>query len=265
VWATRIISAAALAAGGWLAGTRLSDNGSSNDLTTDTIEPAASVPVLPTTVAASTPASGLPPVVVPATEPPLTAPPGSQPPTTLPTTLPPATAPPTTVPPTTLPPTTTTPPAPDTTTCTNDEIGFSIEYPVTWYTTDGGDPLLSCTWFDPRPFDIPADSEIDVAISAYFVDIDLDQMVEWELDPAFAYVIDYRETTIDGRRAVVAEVEYGGDGYYPNGWHGYFYLVDWDGRTFELMTVGMPTTTFPGHVAVLDEMATTLRLGVPPT
>lgn len=257
VWTTRIVSIAALTVGGWLAGTQLSGDDSPNDLaTTDTTNPADVAPVV-----TPSPSGSLPTVIpvpataldtVPATLPLVTVPPATSPPATPPPTTPP-TAPPT------------APPAANTISCTNDLVGFSIDYPASWYTNDGGDPWSSCTWFDPRPFDPTADTEVDVAISSFYIDYGLDQMVEWELDPAFAFVLDYRETIVDGRRAVVAHVEYNGDGYYPNGWHGYLYLIDWDGYTFELITVGMPTTTFPSHTVILDEMAASLRLGVPPT
>jgi hypothetical protein len=43
-------------------------------------------------------------------------------------------------------------------TCTNEAEGFSIDYPVGWY-TDHPTPELACRFFDPRRFEVPADSD----------------------------------------------------------------------------------------------------------
>jgi hypothetical protein len=43
-------------------------------------------------------------------------------------------------------------------TCTNDAEGFSIDYPSGWY-TDHPTPEFACRFFDPRRFEVPADSD----------------------------------------------------------------------------------------------------------
>lgn len=43
-------------------------------------------------------------------------------------------------------------------TCTNASQGFSIDYPAAWY-TDHPTPELACRFFDPRRFEVPAESD----------------------------------------------------------------------------------------------------------
>jgi hypothetical protein len=115
-------------------------------------------------------------------------------------------------------------------TCTNDVQGFSIDYPSGWY-TDHPTPELACRFFDPRRFEVPADS--DFTGTALEVSI---------------------ETTDEGGSSDPAKFETAREGLAVYG-----YRVREGDRRFSVFTTGNVGVDYGSWQRIVDQAVETLR------
>lgn len=170
---------------------------------------------------------------------------------------------------------TTTTPAPDTTSSTagrpgagmvacESPEGFTIAAPEDWSSNDGS-VVPACSQFHPAPFEVPRGTDARLAaVTAYIDPVPFSRASR----PRVATDGDRAITTVDGRQAVRLSYATSGEGLYPGGTPVTSYLVDvgrGDGaeRTLFVDTVGLPGFDYETNVAVLDRMATTLRVTDP--
>jgi hypothetical protein len=151
-------------------------------------------------------------------------------------------------------------------TCSNREYGFQVEYPSGWEVNEANG-LPPCSAFDPGDASMPAVGEIprDIAIVIHRDPMPLRATTAFEEDPTVE-VVSRQEMTVDGRRAVVAELQHTGQGMYPAGDRQYTYYVDLDAYTLMAMTHGIDAADPPPYQErqrILDEMMSTLRLQEP--
>lgn len=162
--------------------------------------------------------------------------------------------------------TTTTAVLPQYATCQNTLRDWTLEYPADWYTDDGGEPELTCTMFDPEPFEVELDTEpYFVGVFATWAANDYDEMVASTMEGTFATVLDRQDVQIDGRRATAFLLEETGEGFFDAGWMRYEYHVEWGPASSFLITLSNPPGAFFEETRpVIDTMARSLRLGAPP-
>ena len=113
--------------------------------------------------------------------------------------------------------------------CTNPQSGVSVSYPEGWFTND--DVMPPCSVFDPRPVELPRDSEIpfDISVTLSVQEHPFESDVrstQWER------ILSRQETTIGGRRALRIEAEATGEGLADRGMRSLRYVIDLgNGRT----------------------------------
>jgi hypothetical protein len=150
--------------------------------------------------------------------------------------------------------------------CTNREFGFQVRYPEGWVVNQANG-LPPCSAFDPADAAMPAAGEIprDIAIVIHRDQVPFERTTDFDADPTVQAVS--RETaTIDGRRAVVAELQHTGAGMYPEGGRQYGYYVDLDGFTLMATTHGIDDADPPPYQErqrILDDMMASLRFQDP--
>lgn len=161
---------------------------------------------------------------------------------------------------------TTTEVVPQFATCQNTRYGWTLEYPADWYTDDAGDPELTCTMFDPEPFEVELDTEpYFVRVFATWAGNDYETMVASAMEGTFSTVLDRQDLQLDGRRASAFLLEETGEGFFDAGWLRYEYYVEWGPTTsFLLSLTNPPGAFFDDAVPVVDAMARSLELGTPP-
>jgi hypothetical protein len=146
--------------------------------------------------------------------------------------------------------------------CTNVAYGFSVDYPRGWL-TNGGDGLPPCSAFDPRDVDMPAASEIPTAIAIVITRemVSFEQVTDFANDPSVE-VLSIEETTVDGRHAVVAELEHTGEGLYDRGHRQFAYFTDVGQHTLIAVTHGgaeADPPTYAERKRILEVMMAALR------
>jgi hypothetical protein len=148
--------------------------------------------------------------------------------------------------------------------CSNHHRGFAIGYPARWH-TDAVAAHDSCEYFDPKPFDVPAQS--DFTGTALEVDPDGEDyatVVDGLVDRRFARVLARRETTVLGRRAVRLETEGTGEGFEDPGVKITLWVVDRGGDAFVVGTRGVPGNgDYATRQATLDRAIGTLAFFTP--
>lgn len=132
---------------------------------------------------------------------------------------------------------------------------YTIGYPEGWHTNDPADGLLgACEAFHPDPIDEPEqprDRDLHHAVSVYIDPVDLDELRGG--DPLHE-VIEEREVTIDGRDALVTEIEATDDALLPEGERRYGYAIDLDGEVLVVSTHTVGDTDHERDVRILDRM-----------
>lgn len=153
--------------------------------------------------------------------------------------------------------------------CANDVVGYSIGYPGDWFTTDvlngEQDPRYACQWFDTLPFDESGNVvsegfayplEVGVRIGG------LDEVLADETTGG-VQVLMTEDTTVDGRRAVRLEVEFGSDSpIVPAGTRLYEYLIELaPERTMRVFTADQPgiAGTYEENRSIIDSAVSTIR------
>jgi hypothetical protein len=146
--------------------------------------------------------------------------------------------------------------------CTNPEFGFQVQYPEGWMVNEGNG-LPPCSAFDPEATAMPAVGDIprDIAVTFHRDRVAFQRATDFQgdigVDP-----LSREATTVDGRRAVVAELESTGGGMYPAGQTQYVYYVDADPYTLMARTHDIPAAAPPSYQArqrILDRMMESLR------
>jgi hypothetical protein len=147
------------------------------------------------------------------------------------------------------------PPEDETAQCTHADAGLTVNYPADWH-TNTGEVMTACSLFDPEPIDIEPDTEIphDIAVIIRVEPVSFDQVSE---PSSGEYRISSRETTIDGRRALVVESESTGDGLLPEGVLAYRYYIDLNGETIVAESYDLGEPAFATKRSRLDEMMRT--------
>lgn len=150
--------------------------------------------------------------------------------------------------------------------CTNTEFGFQVDYPAGWVVNDP-DGLPPCSAFDPEDTGMPAAGEIpaEIAIVIHRDQVPFARVMDFDGD--FTVDVVWREeATVDGRRAVVAELEHTGQGMYPAGQRQYVYYVDVEPHTLIGVTHDLEAADPPSYQErrrTLDAMMTSLRFQDP--
>ena len=91
--------------------------------------------------------------------------------------------------------------------CTNDELGLTVDYPRDWSTNDGG-VLAACSLFDPGPIDVEPNTEIprDLAVVLHGSDRQYATYADAGDEPGTRQ-LERRETTVAGHDAVAMLLE----------------------------------------------------------
>jgi hypothetical protein len=171
-------------------------------------------------------------------------------------------------PPEAPPPAETEPPEPDpaetddlaaeTITCTNEEAGYTVEYPADWHTNEGDGPQ-ACSYFDPEPIEVPEATEFfGAAVLVSREPVAAEDLVEGP-DPT-REVLEREETEVAGQRAFRIESESTGDGLLDAGVRYYEIVVVLDGESLILSTYDLEEHDYERNREVVDEMAASLQL-----
>jgi hypothetical protein len=150
--------------------------------------------------------------------------------------------------------------------CTNETYGFRVHYPRGWRTNDG-EVVPACSVFDPRNVSVPPASEMptDIAIVIALEDMPFEATTRFADDPSVT-VLSTRETTVAGRRAVVAEFEHTGWGLFDAGHRHYAYHIDVPPSTLIGATHGdteADPPAYPERRRILDAMMARLEILTP--
>ena len=145
--------------------------------------------------------------------------------------------------------------------CVDAVSGYDVQYPSDW---NAGSGAISCRFFDPEPFAVPANSDFGgTALEVFPQDVPYDDALASLIDTRF-FRTELRElVTIGGRSAFRLEVVATGRGLADRDTSVYAYLFRGDGGP----SVLVQTTAQPGerirHRDVVDHAAQTLRLFPP--
>ncbi len=137
---------------------------------------------------------------------------------------------------------------------------YTVPYPQEWHTNDPG-LADACEVFHPGEVDLPEqpqDRDLHWAVSLQVDDVAWED-VQPESGPD--EVIESRETTVDGRQAVVVEQRSSGEALVPEDERQYSYRVDLDGLVLVASTFTVGDTDYERDKAVLDRMMDELVLG----
>lgn len=155
--------------------------------------------------------------------------------------------------------------APESTSCTHPEDGYSLRYPASWAVNDGS-VLPTCSVFDRAEVELPPASEIPLGLDVVVGDVDV--TFAEALDPGLGSdVVAQADLTVDGRRAVRQELVSTGEGLVDEGVRWTRYLVDRGDRALEAATYDVSGNHYATSRAVLTRMVLSLDLtgtGLPP-
>jgi hypothetical protein len=140
--------------------------------------------------------------------------------------------------------------------CRNAALGYSIAYPPGWRHD------RSCAFFDPEPFTVPQNSDFyGTALEVQVAQDSWANVVGGLTDDRFARVISRRDARVNGRRAVLVELEATGAGLYERGYGTYAYVVDIAGRPPVIVqATRRPGNEWAGRKAVADRAVRSLRV-----
>jgi hypothetical protein len=162
--------------------------------------------------------------------------------------------------------------------CTNVHRGFSVAYPVGWYTDSlsrvrtsrtGANKLrwfqsFQCTQFDPRPFVVVDQSEFPrtaITVDRYLNRRQIRQWTRSTFDPRYNRTISRHRVPMGTHSALRFEV-YQHRGIYPDS-YAYGYLIDLSGAGSILIEASRyPSTSesqYRSYKQIADRMAPTAR------
>jgi hypothetical protein len=149
--------------------------------------------------------------------------------------------------------------------CSNPARGFAIGYPARWHTEAVAEEE-TCEFFDPKPFEVPRQSdftgaalEIDPGGEPY------ETVVNGLVNRRFARVLGRRETTLPAGRAVRVETEATAESFEGEGTKATSWVVDRGGTAFVARTTAPIDRGFEyaRHQQALDRAVETLRFFAP--
>lgn len=132
---------------------------------------------------------------------------------------------------------------------------YTVGYPAEWETNDSGGIMDACEVFHPDEIDEPdqpRDRDLHYAVSMYVDPVEFDDISGGDTEET----LQHRETTVDGRRALVEEFRSTGDALVPEGELRYAYTVDLDGEILVAVTHSVGETDYERDKRVLDRMIT---------
>lgn len=140
--------------------------------------------------------------------------------------------------------------------CESAALGYSIAYPPGWHHD------RNCAFFDPEPFTVPENSDFyGAALEVQVAQDSWANVVGGLTDARFAQTISRREVRLNGRRAVLLELEATGAGLYERGYRVYAYVLDVPGRPPVIVqATRKPDGEWAGRKAVADRSVRSLRL-----
>jgi hypothetical protein len=140
--------------------------------------------------------------------------------------------------------------------CESAALGYSIAYPPGWHRD------RNCAFFDPKPFTVPENSDFyGAALEVQVAQDSWENVVRGLTDERFGRTINRRELQVNGRRAVLAEVEATGQGLYERGYTTYAYVVDVAGRAPVIVqATRRPGTVWGTRKRVADRAVRSLRV-----
>ena len=140
--------------------------------------------------------------------------------------------------------------------CESAALGYSIAYPRGWQHD------RTCAFFDPEPFTVPENSDFyGAALEVQVAQDSWANVVRGLTDQRFARVISRRDVRLNGRPAVLVEIEATGAGLYERGYRMYAYVVDVPGRPPVIVqATRRPGTEWAGRKAVADRAVRSLRV-----
>jgi len=142
-------------------------------------------------------------------------------------------------------------------TCTNETIGYTVRYPTGWMTNAGG-VLPQCQVFDSDSVQLQeATEDFDEAVYFDLERLPFNELIN-SLEGPTSRVLSRRQTSLNGRPAVVVETEAAGGGLLPAGRRTYRYLIDFKDQTLVIRTYDVPNQSYETNKQVLDRMAESL-------
>lgn len=148
--------------------------------------------------------------------------------------------------------------------CSNERYGYALAYPADWY-APALSPESECTFFDPAPIQVPEASDaFGATLEVAPAQQSFRQLAASIEDERFEEVLERRELTISGRRAVAVVSRATGAGLLEPGTESAAYVVDHSPEPpILLRTVRTPNSNWEERLRILDEAARTLTLFEP--
>jgi hypothetical protein len=133
---------------------------------------------------------------------------------------------------------------------------YTVGYPEDWNTNSEQGLLDACEVFHPGEIDEPErprDRDLHYAVSIYVDQVDLD-----DVDPRDVQgeVLEERETTVDGRTAVLVEYRSTGATLTPEGERSTTWTIDLDGEILVATTSSVGDTDYGRDQRILERMVT---------
>jgi hypothetical protein len=146
--------------------------------------------------------------------------------------------------------------------CSNREYGFQVRYPARW-AVNQANGLPPCSAFDPDDASMPVATDIprDLAVVIRRDQVAFQRATDFDADPT-VQAVSREAAIVDGRRAVVAELQHTGQGMYAAGERQYAYFVDLDPFTLIAVTHGIDAADPPPYQErqrILDDMMASIR------
>jgi hypothetical protein len=145
--------------------------------------------------------------------------------------------------------------------CTNPPKRFSIGYPGGWVTRNEG-AEDACGMFDPENFDFPREGPSSIGMVVIGDGLTVDQLINQITAPeAERKVLKKEETKVGDRRAVLLETEATGRGDETAKSHVYEYVIDRNGKAFNVRTYVEPNrmSRYAEFRSVIDQAVKTLK------
>lgn len=133
---------------------------------------------------------------------------------------------------------------------------YTVGHPEAWNTNADDGLLGPCQIFHPGDIEVPElprDIDLHYAALMYVDEVDFDDRLEADNPNE---VVGQRETTVDGRRAIVTEYRSTGQALTPEGEHGYTWTIDLDGQLLVVTTSSVGVTDYERDKQVIDRMVT---------
>jgi hypothetical protein len=136
--------------------------------------------------------------------------------------------------------------------------GYRLRYPVDWHVNDPA-TVGPCRFFHPEPFELPRDSEAtSIAVVLHLENVPLNRIAPEE-DTHATELLNRREATVGGNRAVRVETRATGEALLPAGVRGVSWYVDLGPRTLVATTLETAEAgTLESNTRILDQMMATL-------